>query len=82
MILTNDGDLAHRLQHPRYGVEKEYLIEVDGNLSRRAVSALAAGVPLEDGVDKPIKIGKVERTHDRSSVRLVMAEGRKRVVRK
>jgi 23S rRNA pseudouridine2605 synthase len=82
LILTNDGDLAHRLQHPRYGVEKEYLVEVQGSLSRRAVSALAAGVPLEDGLAKPERIEKVERAAGRSSVRLVMAEGRKRVVRR
>ena len=82
MLFRSDGDLAHRLQHPRYGVEKEYLVEVEGSLSRRALSSLAAGVPLEDGMATPAKIGKVERTHDRSSLRLVMAEGRKRVVRR
>src|SRR5947207_6990100 len=81
LVLTNDGDLAHRLQHPRYGVEKEYLVEVEVSLSRRARSALAAGVPLEDGMATPAKTGKVERTHDRSSLRSVMAEGRTRVVR-
>jgi 23S rRNA pseudouridine2605 synthase len=82
LILTNDGDLAHRLQHPRYGVEKEYLVEVAGSLSRRAVAALGAGVALEDGVATPARIGGVQRAHDRSSLRLVMAEGRKRVVRR
>jgi 23S rRNA pseudouridine2605 synthase len=82
LLLTNDGDLAHRLQHPRYGVEKEYLVEVEGSLSRRAVRSLAAGVPLDDGMATPIRTGKVERAGDRSSVRLVMAEGRKRVVRR
>jgi 23S rRNA pseudouridine2605 synthase len=82
LILTNDGDLAHRLQHPRYGVEKEYLVEVAGSLSRRAVTALGAGVALEDGVATPARIGGVQRAHDRSSLRLVMAEGRKRVVRR
>jgi 23S rRNA pseudouridine2605 synthase len=82
LILTNDGDLAHRLQHPRYGVEKEYLVEVEGSLSRQAVSALGAGVPLEDGVATPIRIGQVDRARDRSSLRLVMGEGRKRVVRR
>jgi 23S rRNA pseudouridine2605 synthase len=82
LLLTNDGDLAHRLQHPRYGVEKEYLVEVEGSLSRRAMSSLAAGVSLEDGMATPMRIGKVERAGDRSAVRLVMAEGRKRVVRR
>jgi 23S rRNA pseudouridine2605 synthase len=82
LLLTNDGDLAHRLQHPRFGVEKEYLVEVEGPLSRRALSAIAGGVALDDGVAKPLKVGRVDRAGDRSSVRLVMAEGRKRVVRR
>jgi 23S rRNA pseudouridine2605 synthase len=82
LLLTNDGDLAHRLQHPRYGVEKEYLVEVEGALSRRAVGALTAGVPLEDGLARPVKVGKIDRVAGRSSIRLVMAEGRKREVRR
>jgi 23S rRNA pseudouridine2605 synthase len=82
LLLTNDGDLAHRLQHPRYGVEKEYLVEVDGSLSRRAVTALRAGVVLDDGVARPLIVGDVQRTAGHSSIRLVMAEGRKRVVRR
>jgi pseudouridine synthase len=82
LLLTNDGDLAHRLQHPRYGVEKEYLVEVEGNLSRQAVASLTAGVPLEDGPARASHIGRIDRVAGRSSVRLVMAEGRKRVVRR
>jgi 23S rRNA pseudouridine2605 synthase len=82
LLLTNDGDLAHRLQHPRYGVEKEYLVEVEGALSRRAVGALTQGVPLEDGLARPVRVGKVDRVAGRSSIRLVMAEGRKREVRR
>ena len=82
LLLTNDGDLAFRLQHPRFGVEKEYLVEVDGSLSRRAVASLASGVPLEDGVAKPVRVGRIERTGARSAIRLIMAEGRKREVRR
>lgn len=82
LLLTNDGDLAFRLQHPRYGVEKEYLVEIDGQLARRAERDLAAGVRLEDGLARPLRLGSVQRTRERSAVTVVMAEGRKREVRR
>src|SRR2546426_439352 len=44
LLLTNDGDVAFRVQHPRFGVEKEYLVEVDGTISREALRRLVAGV--------------------------------------
>src|SRR5919204_1444321 len=49
LLLTNDGDLAHRLAHPRYGVEKVYEVEVEGEPGDAALERLAAGVELEDG---------------------------------
>src|SRR3970282_668502 len=49
-ILTNDGELANRLMHPRYGVEKEYLAEVEAAPTERQVARLRRGVELEDGV--------------------------------
>src|SRR5262245_45934613 len=50
LLLTNDGPLAHRLAHPRYGVEKVYVADVEGRPSERALRALAEGVELEDGM--------------------------------
>src|SRR2546423_5115783 len=50
LLLTNDGTLAHRLAHPRYGVEKVYEVDVDGRLGDEALRALAEGVQLEDGM--------------------------------
>jgi pseudouridine synthase len=82
LLLTNDGDLAHRLQHPRYGVEKEYLVEVEGVISKGAVSMLGRGVELEDGVARAVRAGSVRRSRGRSSLSVVMAEGRKREVRR
>jgi pseudouridine synthase len=82
LLLTNDGDLAHRLQHPRFGVEKEYLVEVEGDLSKPAVSTLTRGVELEDGVARAVRTGPVQRSRGRSSLSVVMAEGRKREVRR
>jgi 23S rRNA pseudouridine2605 synthase len=82
LLLTNDGDLAHRLQHPRHGVEKEYLAEVGGDLSRRAVSELLRGVELEDGPARAVRASVIERGRGRTAVSVVLAEGRKREVRR
>jgi 23S rRNA pseudouridine2605 synthase len=82
LLLTNDGELAFRLQHPRFGVEKEYLAEVTGEVSREAVRALTNGVELDDGVARAVRAGGVRRAHGRSSLSVVMTEGRKREVRR
>ena len=82
LLLTNDGDLAYRLQHPRFGVEKEYLLEVEGSISRQAIRSLETGVELDDGPARALRVSGVQRRQDRSSLRLVMGEGRKREVRR
>lgn len=82
LLLTNDGELANRLQHPRFGVEKEYLVEVEGSLSRPAVVKLRNGVVLEDGPARALRVGPVQRAGPRSAVTVVMGEGRKREVRR
>ena len=53
IILTNDGVLANRLMHPRYGVPKTYMARVRGKVGKRALAALRQGVELEDGVTAP-----------------------------
>jgi 23S rRNA pseudouridine2605 synthase len=79
IILTNDGDLAQLLTHPRHGVEKEYLAEVSGEPSQGAISALRRGVELDDGVvTAPAKVTLVSPT----VVRIVIHEGRYRQVRR
>jgi pseudouridine synthase len=82
LLLTNDGELANRLQHPRYGVEKEYLVEVDGAFSKSAVGKLQRGVRLDDGVAQAIRVEPVQQASTRSALTVVMAEGRKREVRR
>jgi 23S rRNA pseudouridine2605 synthase len=82
LLLTNDGDLAHRLQHPRFGVEKEYLVEVEGDIPKPVLGRLTRGVELEDGVARAVRVGPVQRSRGRSSLPVVMAEGRKREVRR
>jgi 23S rRNA pseudouridine2605 synthase len=78
LLLTNDGDLAHRLTHPSFGVDKEYFAHVEGEPSRRAVRQLREGVELDDGVTAPAQASLVAP----SIVRLVIHEGRNRQVRR
>ena len=81
LFLTNDGELANRLTHPRFGAEKEYLAEVEGTASDRAVARLTRGVELEDGVARARSARRVAAARGRQALRIVMAEGRKREVR-
>jgi 23S rRNA pseudouridine2605 synthase len=78
LLLTNDGDLAHRLTHPSYGVEKEYLAHVEGRPSRGALRRLREGVDLDDGRTAPAVASLLEP----SLLRLTIHEGRKRQVRR
>ena len=82
LVVTNDGDLAHRLAHPRYGVEKEYLVEVEGVLSRAETTALLRGVSLEDGPAHALAVRGLQRARGRTSLIMVMGEGRKREIRR
>jgi len=82
LLLTNDGDLAHRLAHPRHGVEKEYLAEVDGSPTPARIGKLRRGVELDDGIAKAVDARSVGRAGGRFAVRVVMTEGRKREVRR
>jgi 23S rRNA pseudouridine2605 synthase len=78
LLLTNDGPLAHRLAHPRYGVEKVYEAQVEGEPSDEALSELAEGIELEDGRTAP---ARARRLH-RSRVELVLHEGRTHQVKR
>lgn len=82
LLLTNDGELANRLMHPRYGVEKEYLAEVEGAPSARHLARLRRGVELDDGVARARSARAVARAGKLGAVRLVVTEGRKREVRR
>lgn len=82
LLFTNDGDLANRLLHPRHGVEREYLAEVEGAATERHAARLRRGVELEDGRAAAIVARPVARTGGRGAMRLVVTEGRKREVRR
>jgi 23S rRNA pseudouridine2605 synthase len=82
LLMTNDGELAYRLAHPKFGVEKEYLAEVEGVVSRGAVQRLVRGVDLADGPARALRARALRSGRGRSSVNVVMGEGRKREVRR
>jgi len=83
LLLTNDGELAHRLTHPSYGVEKEYVAEVDGVPTRATLRRLREGIELDDGPTAPARASLVGEALDGSAaVRLTIHEGRNRQVRR
>ena len=82
LLLTNDGDLTHLLTHPRFGVVKTYLAEVDGDPSPAAVRTLREGVALDDGVTAPARVSVVQRGGATTAVELAIHEGRNRQVRR
>ncbi|MDR1807757.1 MAG: rRNA pseudouridine synthase [Propionibacteriaceae bacterium] len=82
IVLTNDGDLAQRLSHPKFEVSKTYLAEVEGVVERSTVTRLAKGVTLEDGPVKPDKVKLVDVAGRRSLVQVTLHSGRNRVVRR
>jgi 23S rRNA pseudouridine2605 synthase len=82
LLLTDDGDLAHVLTHPRFGVEKTYRATVRGRLGPAAVAALAAGVKLDDGRAAPAILHVVAVRRLRSTVDVTIHEGKNRQVRR
>jgi 23S rRNA pseudouridine2605 synthase len=81
LLLTNDGPLAYRLTHARYGVEKRYLAEVE-RLPADAPARLRRGVELEDGLAKPVRVRVVGGAGRRRMLEVVLVEGRNREVRR
>jgi 23S rRNA pseudouridine2605 synthase len=78
ILLTNDGDLTYRLTHPRFGVEKEYLVQVEGEPRQAAIRRLREGVELDDGLTAPAKVADLGG----GTLRITIHEGRNRQVRR
>jgi 23S rRNA pseudouridine2605 synthase len=82
MLLMNDGELAHRLAHPRFGVPKTYMAEVSGSVSRDLGRELMGGIELDDGVASADKFRIIERLGTRALVEITLHEGRKHIVKR
>ncbi|PZE33051.1 pseudouridine synthase [Curtobacterium sp. MCLR17_055] len=82
LVLTNDGDLAHVLAHPSFGVQKTYIAKVHGNVNPAVVQRLTEGVELEDGPIKADKVRLLESSRGESLVEITLHSGRNRIVRR
>ena len=82
LLLTNDGELAHRLMHPSYGVTKTYLATVPGPVGKAVGRQLRAGVQLDDGPVTVDSFRVVQAEGDQAIVEVVLHEGRKHIVRR
>lgn len=82
LLMTNDGELAHRLTHPSFGIQKTYLAAVPGPVPRDLGKRLRAGIELDDGPVRVDEFTLVETANRQALVELVLHEGRKHVVRR
>ena len=82
ILISNDGELTERVTHPRYGITKKYLAEVNGTVRAGEVRRLEAGVELSDGPARAVKARIVDQLGGRTQVELIMGEGRNREVRR
>ncbi len=83
ILLTNDGDLAHRATHPSYGLVKKYVVEVSGVISKDLISTLLKGVELEDGLARALEVSVLREVNPKHFwVELSIHEGRFHIVRR
>lgn len=82
ILLTNDGDMAHKLTHPRYGHKKTYLAWVEGKPSSAVLDQWRRGVDLDGKRTLPCKVKVIEEDESRTRLQIVMREGRKRQIRR
>ncbi|MDR2896204.1 MAG: rRNA pseudouridine synthase [Propionibacteriaceae bacterium] len=82
IVLTNDGDFAQRLSHPSFEIDKQYMVEVEGEVENAVLKRLTRGVVLDDGPIKPDKIRLVSRSGAKALIEVTIHSGRNRIVRR
>lgn len=82
LILTNNGDLAFRLMHPRFHIPRTYKVTVNGHIAAQSVKRLRQGILLDDGPTNPAGVRIIKREKDRTVLRITMFEGRSREIRR
>ena len=82
LLLTNDGELANRIMHPRYKLPKTYLVWVQGRVEEKTIESMKKGAMLEDGFAKPDKVKLIKHERDKSLIEIVFHEGRKHIVKR
>ena len=82
ILMTNDGDLAHKITHPRYGHKKIYEVTLEGNIPPEAILQWTQGVTLDGKRTAPVRIENIRRQGGSTRLNIVMREGRKRQIRR
>jgi 23S rRNA pseudouridine2605 synthase len=82
MLMTNDGDLALRVTHPRHGIEKTYHVLIEGALAPSQTARLTEGIELEDGIARAKRARVIDSSKGRTLVELTLTEGRNREIRR
>ena len=83
IILTNDGDLAHRATHPSYGLVKKYIVEIEGVLTREQMTEISTGIMLDDGLARALEIHTLREINPKHSwIEISIHEGRYHIVRR
>src|SRR5262249_56174303 len=82
VILTNDGEFANRISHPRFGVKKTYWVDVRGRVEEAALEAMQRGVRLAEGWGSFERVKVLKRTGERSILLVTLSEGKNREVRR
>ncbi len=82
LLITNDGNLAYRLTHPRFKVKKVYQVEVKGKPSKKLLDKLSFGIELENGVTQPCEVNLIEKLEKTTKLQVVLKEGKKRQIRR
>ena len=82
LLLTNDGELAFRLAHPRYKIDKKYLVKCEGFTSDEEIEKLRNGIELDDGMTWPAEVELISRSKNSSRFHITIHEGRKRQIRR
>lgn len=82
LLLTNDGEWAYRLTHPRFRVPKTYKVTLEGGISNASLDLLTKGVELDDGFSGPARITLLQRDRGKSLLRMTITSGRSRVIRR
>jgi pseudouridine synthase len=82
LILTNDGELHHRLTHPRYGIPRTYLVKVKGIPDQGEIEKLRGGIPLDNGITLPARVRLVKKLKRNSWMKMTVYEGRNRLIKR
>lgn len=82
ILLTNDGEMAYRLTHPKFKITKTYLAKLQGKIDTQTAIRLRKGVPLKDGQAKALSIKVIKHTKTNSWVNITLSEGRNQIVRR